>query len=271
MSLVSTDNFVLTSLNVDANAPFIGYDNHVTERTLSSSESANPNFPLTRLANDATNLFWKSSNNNLQYIDVSDIDFEIDYVGIAYHNFGSGGFRFWLEGSWDGGDTYFTLVSEARKANDRAILFRFEVQYLTNVRIWIDPEDGPVPYASVLFAGRSLLLPRNIYVGYSPIIMARQSKTNNAKSESGHFLGRLTTGRSSQSGFTMNNIEAFWMRQYMLPFLSYAEDSAFFFAWRPGRYPFEVGYCWLIDDPLPRNDQPNGMMSITLNMGGLVP
>jgi hypothetical protein len=47
-------------------------------------------------------------------------------------------------------------------------------------------------------------------------------------------------------------------------------ERPFFFAWRPDAYPYEVGYCWLTNDPQPSNALPNGMMSVSLEMAGVV-
>jgi hypothetical protein len=56
----------------------------------------------------------------------------------------------------------------------------------------------------------------------------------------------------------------------MWPFLLAAQETPFFFAWRPTTYPTECGYCWLISDPTPSNSQANGMMAVSLDLEGVI-
>lgn len=67
-------------------------------------------------------------------------------------------------------------------------------------------------------------------------------------SESGNFLGRIVVGQSLETALSLQNITPSWYRSNMEPFVTAAREAPFFFAWRPGSYPRELGYAWLAKD-----------------------
>lgn len=267
--IVNSPNFVLTApANGSPNAPIIAYHNAVALENITASEAAVDGFPVTELANSATHLKWRSVNANDQYLTVSDLDGEIDYVAIAGHNFGSTGAILSIEGTTDG-DAWSTIVPEFRVVDDRPIISRLGLVSLISVRVKIQPRDV-APEAAVLHVGKMLRLERNIYVPHTPITLGRRTRASNGRSESGNFLGRTITGRSAQTSVTLQNLSPAWYRRYFDPFVIHAEDGCFFFAWRPSDYPLEIGYCWLTDDPFPSNQRSNGMMQVNLAIAGLI-
>lgn len=127
-----------------------------------------------------------------------------------------------------------------------------------------------IPRCAVLYCGKLLVLQRRFYVGHVPINYGRKVNVISGQSESGQFLGRIVTGRATATSVALQNLTPTWVRQNLVPFLRAAEDQPFFFAWRPQTYPREVGYAWLTNNPEPMNQRPNGMMSCTLQMSGIV-
>ena len=53
------------------------------------------------------------------------------------------------------------------------------------------------------------------------------------------------------------------------PFIVASKEVPFFFAWRPASYPRETGFAWMTNNPKPSNQRSNGMMQISLSMGGV--
>jgi hypothetical protein len=49
-----------------------------------------------------------------------------------------------------------------------------------------------------------------------------------------------------------------------------ADVQAFFWAWRPNPYPFEVGYGWATEDPEVSNTRANGMMDFRMPLQGII-
>jgi len=148
-------------------------------------------------------------------------------------------------------------------------LFRWEPISLTALRLKMQPGLAP-PEAAVLYAGRLLILQRRVYVGHTPINYGRKTSVTNGMSESGNFLGRIVVGQSLETVLSLTNLTPSWYRSNMEPFVTAAREAPFFFAWRPGSYPREVGYAWLNNDPQPVNQRPNGMMGVELKMSGVV-
>src|SRR5687768_7274229 len=92
MSLVISSALVLAEVadDLSLNHPVIGWHNVVTASTIvATNEDAS--YPASNLANPTTHLEWRIDDDTEQYLTVTTncID-EIDYVGIAGHNYGSG-------------------------------------------------------------------------------------------------------------------------------------------------------------------------------------
>ena len=91
------------------NHPIIGWHNIVTSTSF-SPDSQDVNHPASNLANPATHLEWRSESSAEQYITVStDYGDELDYVGIAGHNFSSGGIPVMI-GYFDTSSEYNALL-----------------------------------------------------------------------------------------------------------------------------------------------------------------
>mgnify|MGYP000417419588 FL=1 len=120
-------------------------------------------------------------------------------------------------------------------------------------------------------AGDLLVMERRIYSGHTPISQARKTVVSNNRSESGKFLGRIVTGESRETTASFRLFTPEWTRAHMPAFLLAAEERPFFFVWRPATYPNEVGYVWLVDDPMPTpQDAGSGnLTAFDLKLGGV--
>lgn len=248
------------------NSPLIGYDNKVTTTNVAAS-SADADFPVTNVANPATFLKWKATSTAANTLTVSGLSGSTtNYVGIAAHNLGSKAIPVTIQG--DSGAGFVTIVQATTLTDDQPTIFRFPsgVAY-TSVRLSLGTGTDAAQIG-VVYVGTLLALQRRIYVGHTPIKFGRSTKIVNGMSESGQYLGRIITGQSRESAFSLQNMTPGWYRKNFDPFLVAAKDTPFFWAWRPFSFPLEVGYCWLRNDPKVANQRSNGMMSITLELGG---
>lgn len=257
----------------NANSPVIGYENRVEAGNVTAT-TEDPDHPVTNLANVSTALKWKSgagSPSSDEYITVVlDTPENVDYMGIAAHNFGSSGSIVSVEGQSEDGGAWVELITEQMLPNDGPVLFRFTEQSLFAIRLRIQENaNGITPFLAVMFVGKLLLLQRRIYVGHTPITYGRKLTVVNHRSISGAFLGRIVTGETRQTTVGMRNLTPDWYREYMDPFLVHAKENPFFFAWRPGDYPLEVGFAWLTDDATPQNQLSNGMMQLDMSLEGV--
>jgi hypothetical protein len=273
MSVVISSGLVLAPdpSGIDGNNPLIGWRNLVTPAAVAGTSQA-AGFPASNLANPSTNLRWQAASGTPdQYVTVTVNSVEaVDYVGIARHNFGSGQIPVSIEGRASSGlpEVWVELVAPVLLPNDGPALFRFAPQSLFAVRVRLQPGLA-VPTAAVAYVGKLLVLQRRIYVGHTPINYGRTARITNARSENGAFLGRIVLSEQTQTKVDLQNLLPDWYRANMEPFIRASKDVPFFFAWRPQAYPHEVGYAWMTNDPQPANARSNGMMQVSLELGGI--
>ena len=266
--IIISPSLVLTA---DAqNSPCIGSDNRVLTTNI-ISDSANAAYPITNVANPATNILWKSASLAAQTITIdntANTDL-MDYLAIARHNFGSTRCYVRLDVT-DFSASTTTVIASYQPADDKALIFRFAPQQVKTFKIYLIPTSATVyPQAAVIYAGKLVVSPRNVYVGHTPLTLGRQTQVSNGKSENGNFLGRIVIQESLMTGLSLMNLNAAWYRSVFDPFVVQAKEYPFFFAWRPTTYPNEVGYAWMTGDPKPSNQRPNGMMQVDLQMTGV--
>lgn len=279
MSVVISNSLTLTPTAsgggiVDGNNPIIGYDNLVTAANISAT-TQEAGSPASNMANPSTALRWRaligsSAADQFIRIDVATVE-QIDYVGIARHNFGSAQIAVSVEGMANADaspETWIEIVQETIPANDQPLILRFAPAAYAAVRMRLQP--GIVaPTAAVVYVGKLLVLQRRVSVGHTPINYGRASKVINARSESGNFLGRIVLNETTKTAVSLQNLTPDWYRSYFDPFVTAGRENPFFWAWRPTDYPAECGYAWLTDDPVPTNQRSNGMMQVSFEMGGI--
>lgn len=279
MSIVISGSLVLGDIAsgggvINANNPLIGWESLVRTGNISSTTAAT-GFPASNLANPSTNLRWEGEGGSPEadeYITMAlDTAELVDYVAIARHNFATAQIAVSIEvldqdaspAAWN------EIVADVIPPNDGPLMFRFTPQAVSSIRIRMQPGSA-APTAAVVYCGALLVLQRRIYVGHTPVTMGRKSKVTNARSESGNFLGRIVTAQMTGTEVDLTNLTPAWYRANIEPFILDAVERPFFFAWRPSDYPYEVGYCWLTNDPQPSNSLANGMMQVSLEMAGVV-
>ncbi|MET4634966.1 hypothetical protein [Kaistia defluvii] len=270
MIVISPSVVLSSGGGVNANNPVVGWHNLVTIGNLAASGSAAA-YPVLNLANPSTAQAqsWRGSNTAEQYLTVTvGTDEFIDYLAVARHNFGSGAVVVSVEGMAVEGGSWAELASEILPADDSPLLFRFVPQALFQIRLRMQP-GAVIPRAAVLYVGKLLVLQRRIYVGHTPIPFGRESRITTGISESGDFLGRIVLGESLETSVDLQNMTPSWYRAQMDPFIVASKEVPFFFAWRPASYPRETGFAWMTNNPKPSNQRSNGMMQISLSMGGV--
>ncbi|WP_294344685.1 hypothetical protein [Prosthecochloris sp.] len=249
---------------------YIGYDNAVTISNV-SADSSQSSYPVTNLANPATNLLWKSDSTSAQYVTIdSAATQDCDYIGIAGHNLGSAECDVEIEGQTTDGGAWSSIVSQFSPANDRPILKTFTSDDYYGVRIKITPGGSTKPQIAVVYTGEIMQMQRNIYIGHTPITYARSVDTVSGFSESGQFLGRIIKATTHKSKVSMSNMTKEWFRSTFDAFVLASKTVPFFYSWRLTDYATEIGYCWVTGGvPVPDNTGPSGMMSVSFSISGL--
>lgn len=258
------------------NNPIVGYDNLVTAANV-TADFEDVDFPALNLGNPSTYLRWESSHTALepQYVTIinSDRVDDLDYVGIAGHNFGSDNISVQIEGASEvessGTFDWRELSAEIMPADDSPLLFRFTPQSLIGVRIRLVPNEGVAPRMAVVYVGKLLILERRLYVSHRPITLNTRSNVVTGFSEQGQFLGRLVLGEFQETQLDLPNLTPDFVRQQLNPFRRAAIQRPFFLGWRPDSYSSEVGYCWATANMTVSNSLANGLMTASLPVQGI--
>lgn len=253
---------------IDLDAPMFGYKNYVDPAGVSATTS-DALYPVTNLANVSTASFWRGTSTALHYVTATFASAQdIDYVGVARHNFGTAGIAVSVETQEGLGDPWVEVIAPAIPANNATLIFRFVKATTYAVRLKL-AAGSAFPEAAVLYAGPLLVSTQRIYVGHSPITLNRQTQVVNGQSESGNYLGRIITGSSLSTSVALTHLKPDWYRANFDPFVEASQSTPFFFGWRPQSYPAECGYSWLTNNPSPTNMMANGMMQVTLEVAGV--
>ncbi|MCK1541451.1 hypothetical protein IVB12_05520 [Bradyrhizobium sp. 179] len=270
MPLITSGAFVLTQPDdefpVTLDHPVIGWHNLVTSTTI-IADTAEANYPASNLANPATHLEWRAADTTKQYLTITTnyVD-EIDYIAVARHNFASAEIPVSVEGFIGG--VWTEIVEEHQLTDDGPVLFRFTSQSLSQIRLRMQ-SGVEEARAAVVYVGALLTLERKIYVGHTPMPHGRKNEIVNGMSETGNFLGRLVLGSWRESTIPLSLISPAWYREFMDEFLDAAKTTPFFFAWRPETYPLEVGFAYLMEDPMPTPQAPSNKLAFDLKVRGV--
>lgn len=253
--------------SIDLNAPRFGWHNLVTELNLTADEE-DADHPVEYLANGSTALYWKGQNAGAQNITLDlGSNQDVDYFGIARHNFASAGVTYNIQSSVD--DIFYTTIDGPITApNDYVIIHEFDTVNARYFRINITAATSEAPEIGVWYVGKILRMERRVYVGYTPFTFAKVTTVSSGFSESGQFLGRIKRRVVYDNPISFRNLLASTTHA-LKDFFENAEEFPFFFAWRPNDYPEETGYCWFASDPDVSNAAPNGDMTVSYDMRGI--
>lgn len=187
---------------------------------------------------------------------------DVNYVGIAAHTMGTNNCAY--KWQYHDGSGWEDLVDASTTSNE-PIMGLFDSVNATQFRLNILSGDDE-PLIGVVYFGEVLESERGIYVGHSPITLAKKTIIRPNKSEDGNWLGRSVIRQGAANGIEIDNLSASWVRTYLKPFMESAVSYPFFFAWNPQNYPSEVGYCWTNSDIVPQNTGPRDLMSVSFNV-----
>jgi hypothetical protein len=252
----------------NANNPIVGYHNLITLGGI-SADSETTDYPASNLANVSTAEYWESESNATQYI-----NFELgantwNYIAFAGHNLVGSIYQF--QSRADPGDAWSDVTAEAIPGDNQAIIRILENSIHPYLRMKITPASGVLPKVAVIYVGRYLQLQRRIHNGHTPIIYGVETKVVSGMSEDSNFLGRVVKSQIQKSSIDQSDTTAVFYRSYVEPFRVHAVTKPFFFAWRPSKYPNEVGYCWGTADLDMSAQRSNGMVQWSLTIKGFAP
>lgn len=271
MSVFISDAMLLGSEEVaigsNPNSPRIGIENITSQSNIYDAPTQLPTNPAWLTSTPSTAERWKTSTANYHFWSASIEDKKVDYIGIAAHRGLIGRqIRILYQDSGGGGLIYgpFQIIDSSE------IFVNFEEIEPTLIIVVFESDEDFSFEVGNIYVGKSVFLPRNIYVGHTPIRLGRRAARLIEQSDNGNFVGQVRTKVSLASSVSMDNIPPDYYRDSLLnQFCIPAETRPFFWAWRPSGYPMESGFCWTNDDVGVQNSVANGYMSMNFSMTGL--
>lgn len=242
----------------------IGYQNFATSTNITPSSQL-ANFPAAAVANPATYDKWQPVSLPATLTIDAGNAVDVDYVGIAAHTIGSKSCIASISYSFD--NSSYTTIGETSPGDDSSIMMLFTK---TRARYWrLTISGSAVPVVGVLYIGKTLEMQRPIYGGHSPINLSRITAVRPNVSESGQWLGSSIERVGLKTSFEWRHLEAQWYRDNFDKFVrTYPQARPFFIAWRPSKFPKEVGYCWATGDIQPQNMGIRDYMSVSMSVEG---
>jgi hypothetical protein len=283
-----TDDTIPGTLPI-TDLPIIFWRNVVTVSNV-STDTENPDFPVSNVANASLGLKWKQDLSDSpaaipDYITVNTAGLgPINYVAFAGHNFGTIGASVAVEGSSGGGfgsPVYEDSPAESEYVtgvipeDDGPIIFMFAEVEGPMIRLRIENTTGTTAAElAVLYVGKCTVMPEGIQADHTPLPLAKRNDTVLGQSENGSFLGRIVVGSWVESSATFSNMTKVDIRgdqdnEGLLDFLDFASEFPFFYAWSPDTYPEETAFAFLSNDPVPVFDI-DGFASLDLDMKGII-
>jgi hypothetical protein len=266
----------LSNLAEYGKRPALGWHSIITRSNITAT-SATADRPVENLWTPDTSLAWEASGTGTIYINIDNTAAKsVDYLGIAKHNFGSGGIEYTLQSSLDN-VAWSDVFAPKVVTTDRAIVHHFDSTDAPYLRLrMVAVTDAPI--IAHMKLGELLILEQPMYVGHAPATLSPRAKRITNGSESGQYLGQVITRRWYESECKQENADPAWVRSNLADFIDHVQigraddgtaQGTFFFAWRPADYPNELIYGWTDDDIKPTNQRPNGMMEYSFSIQGV--
>lgn len=186
---------------------------------------------------------------------------EIDFIALAAHNVS--GETFFIKTGLDA-EPLETIEFLAPKDNSPIMLI-FDSKTVSDV--WITSSSVSNFELGVIYAGKFLQMPTNIYGGHSPITLSQQTEYQSIQSESGQFLNRNIIRKGLETSFDWQFLDPDFYRDEFQLFVESARTTPFFLKWRPDFYSYEVAFGWTTADIKPVNSGGGiRLMSVSMTM-----
>lgn len=266
MSAVISSALICSESNLaqPLNHARIGYKSILTASNITVSSQAT-DFPGIAVVNPATYERWKPTAIPATLtVDAGD-SVDVDYIGIAAHTIGSSECAVKVSYSFD--SSSWVDIDEAKPGDNSTIMMIFGK---TSARYWrLTISGSTIPLIGVVKIGEALSMQRPIYSGHSPINLNRVTAVRPNISEKGQWLGSSIERQGFSTSFSWQHLKAEWYRKNFDKFASSNPRAhPFFIAWRPLKYPNEVGYCWSTSDIKPQNMGIIDYMSVSMSVEG---
>ena len=193
---------------------------------------------------------------------------EVDFFGIAAHNFGTqdGGVSLLVQYATTIGGALTTIDTIAATDNSAQMIL-FDAVTIAEIAITFNATTSGLEMG-VIYTGKALEMQQPIYGGHSPIDLYAKTKYQSTMSDSGNFIGRTITSQGVETDFTWQHLEPAWYRSDFQLFVESAKTLPFFLMWRPDLYTSSV-FGFTTGDIKPQNmGGGHQLMNVTINVKG---
>ena len=216
--------FVVTSTpEVGADKdPRIAYDNLAdTAVTVTAShDSANTGY----LYDGMTTNKWRPANA-APYVQFDGSFQDVDYIGVVGCNWATAGATLTVKDS--GGAT----VAEASGLRDnQPLLLIVTKATFTTLKFEFSCSNTSLEVGEIYF-GESMLLPRNVAVGYQPGRWTRDDEVTLQRTENNQFAGSIVRARGTSESFSIRFVPTSYMETTWITFINAATGLPIFFLW----------------------------------------
>ena len=275
MVLVVSGNLALgtSTAALPLTHPRIGYENLLRgdDCTISTS-SADIDHEGESVITGLTWDYWKPTATPAIIAFTFDEAKDVDYCGIAAHTLDTTGCAIelqYLDSSSPAAWVSLGIVQPQPTNGNGVIMFLFD-EVSSNIWRLIITGGTAEPVLGVVYLGKTLEVERRLYGGHTPITLSKKTTIKPNKSEGGQWLGRSIVREGAGTDIALKNLTAAWVRQYFQPFMEAARSYPFFWAWRPGDYPDEIGYVWTNQDITPSNQGQADLMQVSFSVDGYI-
>lgn len=189
---------------------------------------------------------------------------EVDFIGIAAHALSGETFTISTAATIGGATTEVESISPT---DNSSIMLNFEprtVQEIIFTATLVSANE-----IGIMYAGKALRMPSNIYGGHSPINLSQKTEYQTTISESGQFLGRNITKKGLESSYTWQRLTPDFYRDEFQLFVDSVRTKPFFMLWRPDKFSSESVFGFTASDITPVNSGGGiDLMSVTINVRG---
>lgn len=242
--------------------PIIGYDNLLTQGTVTANGS-----------NGANAYDWMQDDVWTTAAATGTIESDMgtstacDYWAISTHTCATRSCTVKMQ-YWTGA-AYADIAGSSRAltGTDVTVFVPFSKTFATKFQMVITT-DGTAATVGVVSFGARTELQYGIKPSYAPPRFARRDEIYNNISQGGKFLGRSLVRTGVTGTLNMTDIPEGYMRTDIDPFITASRTQGWFLLWNPADYPDEAAYCWTTGTPMPEQTGAQ-LTNVTIDYEGV--
>jgi hypothetical protein len=190
-----------------------------------------------------------------------------DYISFYKTNLSAAGgsikLQYWDGAAWEDASSTITPSTTA------PVMSIFTTHSASQWKLIIDNNNEDVTIADLKF-GEVMTTEHGVYIGATPLTLARDVEYTESKSDTGLHLGRSIRNQGVSTTLDIEFMTDSFLRDSWLPFIQHAEALPFYLAWNYEDYPAEVAYS-VTDGAIkkPRHTHA-GLLSVNLGITGYI-